>query len=166
MRLANLHKAELAVEVVRIPSAEQTKSKTLNLGMLDCLLNKEAADAPASDSAINKDITEPSERGAVGNPSCEPDLGPGAVETTQCQRLLDRFRYNVDRSASRPVALFAEPSMDSWHVDTISIIRDEDSILTCPLHGTMLDVVRVRGTPLPADGDTFPPWITRITGGR
>lgn len=149
MRFANLDKAELAVEVVRIPSAEQTKSKTLNFGMLYCFLNKEAADPLASDSAVNKDITEPSERGAVGNPPCEPDLGPGVVETAQCQRLLDRFRYKVYRSARRPVALFAEPPMNSWQVDSISIIRDENSIRTCPLHGTMLDVVRVWRTPAP-----------------
>jgi hypothetical protein len=50
--------------------------------------------------------------------------------------------------------------MDSWHVDTISIIRDEDSIRTCPLHGTMLDVVRVRGTPLPVNGDTPCPLLS------
>ena len=143
----NLDKAELTVEVVRIPRAQQTKSKTSNLGMLDCSLHKEAADPLASDSAVNKDITEPSERGAVGHPSCEPDLGPGVVETAQCQRLLDRFRHKVHRSARRPIALFAEPPMNRWHVETSSIIRDEDAIRTCPLHGAMLGVVQLRRSP-------------------
>jgi hypothetical protein len=34
VRFANLDEAELAVEAVRVASAEQTKSKALNLGML------------------------------------------------------------------------------------------------------------------------------------
>jgi len=152
VRFANLDEAELAVEVLRVPSDEQTKSKTLNHGMLDCFLNKEAADLLTSDSAVNKDITEPSERDAVGNPSREPDLGPGVVKTAQCQRLLDRFRYKVYRSARRPIALFAEPPMNSWHVETISIIRDENAIRTCPLHGTMLGVVRLQSSTRPGPG--------------
>ena len=44
--------------------------------------------------------------------------------------------------------------MNSWHVETMSIVRDEDAIGTCPLHCTMLGLGPLLRTPDPGYGST------------
>ena len=102
MRFTNLNKAKLAVELLRIPSAQQTKSKASHFGMLDCSLNKKAADPLAPDCVVNEDITEPSERRAVGDPSCESDLSPGVSKQPNVKDCsIDFATRSIDRPAAQ-----------------------------------------------------------------